>query len=613
MSTYLSRHLARVFAIALGSLALALASAPARADTVASLLGNFTINQYEALTLAAGKARVHYVVVYGQLPALRELHRADSDGDGVTSQRERDDYVEKLAPDFAASLVLKVDGVVVPLEAVKWTSSLPTEQGGFSLRLDIDYEATLPALAAGASATIDFDNRNYPGRIGWREIAIQAAPGFAVYDADGYGNSLTNGLNDALQQLPASGPLDERTVHLRISNGPAPAGTQALGPRPMDGAIVVAQPASGTSTTGSTASAAGGFDEALWLQRKTKELVDLISTPTVAPHVAILALLVAMVLGALHAFSPGHGKTIVGAYLIGSRSTPRHAVFLGFTVTITHTLVVFAVGLATLFASRYILPEQLFPALSLLSGLLVLGMGVVLLMQRWRGARNAVAELLVRRLERAFAAREAVGAGVPAVVMPALRRLPVAASQRYGITRPAAKPGHAHVHADGSVHAHAHDDAHTHAHDHAHPHDHAHDGHDHADGGLMHAHGGSLHSHMPPGGHGEKVSWRSLLALGVSGGLVPCPSAMVLLLAAIALNKTFYGLLMVVAFSFGLALTLIAVGFAFLYARSRFRKPLATSLWPQILPAFSAMLITVVGLFLCYGALTTVGLRSAGA
>ena len=578
--------------------ALACLPGVAAADTVASLLGNFTINQYEALTLDANVAHVHYTVVYGQLPALRELHLADSDGDGVTTQQERDAYVAKLAPDFAASLVLTVDGAVVPLKAAKWVSSLPTEQGGFSMRLDIDYDGALPPLAAGSSARVDFDNRNYAGRIGWREMSIQAAPGFVVFDTDGYANSLTNGLNDALQQLPANGPLDERTVHLRYSNGPAPAGSVLLAARPADGSVVIAQSITATPNATPASGASTSFDEAAWLQAKTKQLVDLISTPTVAPHVALIALLVAMVLGALHAFSPGHGKTIVGAYLIGSRSTPRHAVFLGVTVTITHTLVVFAVGLATLFASRYIVPEHLFPALSLLSGLLVLGMGVVLFMQRWRGARNAVAEVVVRKLERAFTRR------TPASSRSALRPIPLATRPRFGMTGRATPhgvhdhgDGHAHVHA----HAHAHGDGHTHAHG---------DAHDHG-AGLMHSHGGgTMHSHLPPGGDGEPVSWRSLLALGVSGGLVPCPSAMVLLLAAIALNKTFYGLLMVVAFSIGLALTLIAVGFLFLYARSRFRKPLRHALWPQVLPVLSAMLITIVGLFLCYGALTSVGVRA---
>ena len=101
------------------------------------------------------------------------------------------------------------------------------------------------------------------------------------------------------------------------------------------------------------------------------------------------------------------------------------------------------------------------------------------------------------------------------------------------------------------------------------------------------------------------MSWRSLLALGVSGGLVPCPSALVLLLAAVALNRTAYGLLLVVAFSVGLAVTLIAVGLAFLYARHRMGRAVAGAHWPQLLPVLSAAAITVVGALLCYGALIT--------
>ena len=112
-----------------------------------------------------------------------------------------------------------------------------------------------------------------------------------------------------------------------------------------------------------------------------------------------------------------------------------------------------------------------------------------------------------------------------------------------------------------------------------------------------------MHSHLPPGASGEEITWRSLLTLGISGGLVPCPSAMVLLLAAVALNKTAYGMLLVVAFSVGLALTLTAVGLAFLYARNLFRGPRADARWPQLLPVFSAGLITVLGLGLCFAAL----------
>jgi nickel/cobalt exporter len=129
--------------------------------------------------------------------------------------------------------------------------------------------------------------------------------------------------------------------------------------------------------------------------------------------------------------------------------------------------------------------------------------------------------------------------------------------------------------------------------------------HSHA-GTHLHSHGGAMHSHMPPGAAGERVTWKSLLALGISGGMVPCPSAMVLLLAAIALNKTAYGMLLVLVFSVGLAITLTAVGLVFLYARSRLRPTGATKRWTELLPILSASFITVVGVALCVGALRAI-------
>jgi ABC-type nickel/cobalt efflux system permease component RcnA len=260
-----------------------------------------------------------------------------------------------------------------------------------------------------------------------------------------------------------------------------------------------------------------------------------------------------LLLGAVHALSPGHGKTIVGAYLIGSRGTPRHAVFLGLTVTITHTLGVFVLGFATLYASRFIVPERLFPFLSLVSAVLVLGMGIVLLTQRARAARRALAASTAPSMpvfERVRPVAHAAGAARGLIFAPAAQF------------------------ADPTLHSHG---------------------------------GGTPHSHLPPGAAGERITWSSLLTLGISGGLVPCPSAMVLLLAAIALNKTAYGMLLVVAFSFGLALTLTVVGLAFLYARNRFSRPGAGGRWTHVLPVVSAAAITVVGALLCVGALESFG------
>ena len=511
--------------------ALLALSLPGRADTVASLLGNFTINQFCGVQLNEQSLSLHYAVVFGQLPALSELHKADTNGDGVTSQAERDAYVQRLAPEFASRLKLLVDGAPVPLRLVHWSSSLPTEQGGFSLRLDTDYAAALPAGLGSGLHSLKLINDNFDGRFGWHEIAVQAVPSIKVFDTNGFSTSLTGGLTEALRSLPPQGPLDERSLMLSFTQGAVPIGSTLLGPRPGAPEILPGGPAS---------LRAGNADNA-WLQRQTRTLINLISTPQVPLRITLLALLAAFVLGALHAFSPGHGKTIVGAYLIGSRGTPRHAAFLGLTVTITHTLGVFALGFATLFASRFIVPERLFPILSLLSGLIVLGMGMILLAQRWKLARTALGR------------------------------------------RPRVDHGHSYDHAHSHDHGHSHDGAHSHTHD----------------GVLMHSHGGTMHSHAPP----ADVSWRSLLALGISGGLIPCPSAMVLLLAAVALNKTAYGMLLVVGFSVGLAVTLTLVGLAFLYARSRLPSGSASARWALLLPVGSATAITLVGMALCFTAL----------
>jgi nickel/cobalt transporter (NicO) family protein len=580
-----------------GGLLAALAFAPlcGRADTVASLLGNFTVNQYSGLKIAADAIDVHYAVVFGQLPALRELHLADANGDGVTTQAERDAYVARLAPGLAQELELTLDGSRVPLRAAYWSSSLPTEQGGFSLRLDVDFSAVLPHGAANAKHTLTFSNQNYPGQIGWNEIMVQAPPSITVFDTNAFSSSLTAGLTAAVQALPPAGPLAERSVHLSFVQGLAPAGAKVLQGR-----------TGAQQMTGPPRLQDSGSGENLWLQRQTRSLVGLISAPHVAPQVTLLALLFALVLGAMHALSPGHGKTIVGAYLIGSRGTPRHAVFLGVTVTVTHTLGVFLLGFATLVASRFIVPERLFPILSLISGLLVLGMGIFLLVQRWRSAQ-------VRIQGESFHDRGQHSHDHHAHDYDHDHDHDHGHGHGRHDHDHHPHDHHAHDHHSLGHQAHAHDDKVAHVHEHAHPHvlvhnviDDRHETTPAHGAALMHSHGGSVHSHLPPGARSDKISWGSLLALGISGGLVPCPSAMVLLLAAVALNKTAYGLLLVVAFSVGLATTLTVVGLTFLYARNRFRRPAVSSRWPQLLPVASAAAITLIGAVLCVGAMQSV-------
>lgn len=250
----------------------------------------------------------------------------------------------------------------------------------------------------------------------------------------------------------------------------------------------------------------------------------------------LVAIAGAFVWGAMHAMSPGHGKTIVGAYLVGARATAQHAVFLGLTTTITHTIGVFALGLVTLFASQYILPEQVYPWLSFLSGLMVIAIGL---------------NLFISRMGRVQLPRRS-------------------------------------------------HEAHSHADDHHHHHHHHH--------GDEHEHSHGDHSHLPPGTDGARVTWRSLLALGISGGLVPCPSALVVLLSAISLGRIGFGLVLVLAFSLGLAGVLTVLGLLLVRSKRLFEKLPTQMRLVKVLPAVSALFVALLGLGITAQALVQIGL-----
>lgn len=245
----------------------------------------------------------------------------------------------------------------------------------------------------------------------------------------------------------------------------------------------------------------------------------------------LLAIAGAFVWGGMHALSPGHGKTIVGAYLVGERATAQHAVFLGLTTTITHTLAVFALGLVTLFASRFVVPEQLYPWLSFLSGLMVVAIGLNLFISRLRNTQF-----------------------------------------------------------------------------HATTHHHAHDGHSHHHHDHHHIHDGNHHSHLPPMTDEAPPSWRSLLTLGVSGGLVPCPSALVVLLSAVALGRVGFGLVMVLAFSLGLAGVLTGLGLLLVRTKRLFDRLPSQMRLVKVLPAVSALVVALIGVGITTQALMQIGL-----
>jgi ABC-type nickel/cobalt efflux system permease component RcnA len=253
--------------------------------------------------------------------------------------------------------------------------------------------------------------------------------------------------------------------------------------------------------------------------------------------VIVTSILFAFALGCFHALSPGHGKTVVAAYLVGSRGTPRHAFLLGTIVTLTHVAGVFALGLIVLFGSKYVIPEHVYPWLGFASGLLIACMGL------WQFTRRYAALFARRTSEGHF------------------------------------HDGHYHIHtADGHLHDHEHDH-----------------GHHHGPGG---------HTHEMP----DKITPGSLIALGVSGGIVPCPSALIVLLAAIALNRTAFGLVLIIAFSIGLAAVLIVIGILMLRARGLFDRFELKNSWLQRLPVASSLFITVLGMVMAVQALTAGGI-----
>ncbi|MFY9554748.1 MAG: sulfite exporter TauE/SafE family protein [Blastocatellia bacterium] len=481
-------------------------------------LGNFTINHYARIEIRPGRLNVRCVIDMAEIPAFQELQRM---GDGSPSDAQLKSYAEQEAHRYAAGIELILDGAAFPLEVVSAEAGTRPGAGGLpTLRIECDLTAA-HGLDTADPHRMRFENTNYRDRLGWREVAVVPALGFEVFNSSAFANNVTDELN-AYPEDSLSAPLDERVIESSFVKGRIPAGARVLMTR-----------------------------EGRPAERSRDRLADLISVPEITPIIALLGLLISAGLGALHALSPGHGKTVVGAYLVGSRGTARHAVFLGLTVTVTHTFGVIALGVVTLFASQYIAPDKLFPVLSLISGAIVLLIGVTLFTRRLRAAI-----LLSKRGK-------------------ALRLEP---------------------HGDADE-VHRHDGLHTHDDS-----DNQHN-HDLSGSSMVHSHGGRPHSHLPPGGDGSRVTWRSLLALGISGGLLPCPSALVVMLSAISLHRVTYGLVLVVAFSVGLAVTLTAIGLAFVYAGRLIKRPIRAGRFVSILPVISAFVIACAGASICFEAL----------
>ena len=448
-------------------------------------LGNFTINHYAGLQITPDGVEIDYVLDMAEIPAFQEINQLDINRNRKAEPVETVKYPSEKCQEVNSHLELLIDKQPLALKAVKSAVEFPPGVGGLStLRLSCNFQAS---IELGANQLVFADNL-YPQRLGWREITV-AANGVPI-QGNFTSSSITNRLRDYPTELLSS-PLDQRRIELKV-NPSLVLDQQALPPSVKSSSVYA-------NVTG----------------RSNDVFTSLITQENQNFLTIVIALAIAFLWGGLHALSPGHGKTVVGAYLVGSRSKPQHALFLGLTVTITHTIGIFALGLVTLGTSQFVLTEQLYPWLSILSGVLVTVIGLNLFISR----------------------------------------------------------------SQATEHSHHHEHGHEHSHSHHH-HDHHH--HDHE------------HSHLPP--NNISMKWSSLLALGISGGLLPCPSALVVLLSAIALGRIGFGLALVFAFSLGLATVLTGIGLMLVYAKDRFeRSPLQI---PRIkmLPMISALGITLIGL-----------------
>ena len=420
---------------------LAAVALPAAAQ--AHPLGNFTVNRFSAIEASGDRVYVTYVLDLAEIPTYQEGDRVRRPG---------------FAGRIARGLELELDGRRAALKTIaSRVRSRPGAGDLPTLRFEAVFEADRPG------STLRFKDTNFAGRIGWREVVVRAERGARVVSSDAPAASVS----DELRTYPAdllSEPLNVSSASAELRAGSLPGrppelGDSAPGARPNDG------------------------------------FASLIAKDDLGLGVVLVSLGLAFFWGAAHALSPGHGKAIVTAFLVGQRGTPRHAAALGLIVTATHTVGVFALGLITLALSQFIVPEQLYPWIGLASGLLVIGVGASVLLSRIRHRR-----------------------------------------------------------------------AHRHGHHHHH-----------------HHHGGG------------ELGWRSLTAVGVSGGLLPCPSALVVLLAAISLHRVALGLLLIVAFSAGLALSIAGIGLGAILAKRTFGRLGFQGRVTGLLPAVSALVIVLAG------------------
>jgi ABC-type nickel/cobalt efflux system permease component RcnA len=465
-------------------------------------MGNFSINHYARFQATPARVDLYYVLDMAEIPTVTEKTAMDADGNGVVSVEKRRAYVRAKSAELAQHLRVTVNDASVAI--VPQNAAIELRPGAAKLdTMRLTFAATIPLSATSSDAgwRISYEDDNYPQRTGWKEIVVNGTAGAGI----------------AAANVASQDRSRELTVY------PADPGVATPQQTSAQFTVQGRAGAAGVSVRSATPEAKSPTNSSTPQDAFTQSVTAVRLTPTVIA----LSLALALLFGGLHALSPGHGKAMVAAYLVGTRGTVRHAILLGFVVTLTHTVVVYAIGLITLVAARYMVPERLYPIISMLSGATVLCLGLGMLAMRGRA-------LLVSRKSRGFESD--------------LDTDDIEGWERFASEEAPELPAASQV-----SRATQSEDA---------------------------------------------ISTGALIALGISGGALPCPSALVVLLSAIAMHRTGFGMLLIVAYSLGLALVLTGIGILVVKARGLVARIPSSGRIMAAMPVFSAAAITVIGCYL---------------
>jgi ABC-type nickel/cobalt efflux system permease component RcnA len=556
--------------VASTGLAAGIVLLPAHA-AAAHPLGSFTVNTASVLRVQPDHVLVDVVVDMAEIPATQ----AKPDVETTGPARWRDRECDRLR----GRATLIVNGRPRPLAATTSALTFPPGAGGLTtLRLVCRYTTDADGTAS-ATAAVGYELRAYADRIGWREIvALGDRTTLVAGDAPARSPS---GLLTSYPADPLSSPSDVTRASLAARPGGPPAAD------PLAAEFGSGGEDDGSAAAGSNAAGSNGAGSSPGADGLTARFTGLVGDEPMSWGIGLVALVAAILLGTAHAFAPGHGKTVMAARIAGGSASGRQLAAMALAVTLTHTLgvLLLAVGLS---ASSGFTPERLYPWLGAASGLLLVGLGANLLRTRLAS--------LPRRRRPSLLGLSLLGEG-----------------HSHGHDSHDHHPSHYPSHADGRSEGHHH-------------HDHSDGGHrDHSDGGHRrpgrshahgrlpgsavehshgHSHGGRWHTHSF-GSFGEKPPrLRDLLAVGFAGGMVPTPSAVVVLLGAVALGRAWFGVVLVLAYGAGMAATLVGIGYLLDRAlQPMLRKvhavsPNLASLSLRWVPVASAGVIVLVGAFL---------------